>query len=148
MKSSIAPVPAGGLPAGGPRMMITERHAGLTPLSAYRQHVAAPVQCRAGQPLVAIVRIGPLATPDQVAVIRSQRKGSEFRVAVEIRHYDGALFANDPWIALVQVELGPLMPGAYELWVEETTLRFADLGHPETATGPVTVEQRLRFECA
>jgi hypothetical protein len=72
---------------------------------------------------------------------------SVLNVDLEIRRFEGDLAANDPWIALVSVELGRLKPGAYEVVLRSTVLRFQDLRHPEAATDPTVSEQRFRFEC-
>ena len=66
---------------------------------------------------------------------------------VEIRRFDGPLAANDPWLALVRMDLGSLEPGAYQLVVRETVLHFTELHHPENAVDPAMSERRLSFNC-
>jgi hypothetical protein len=145
--TGITPAPTGVGLEFGPRMMVVPAQPGTTTVDLYRQYIGAPESCQARQPMVAIVRTGVLNSPDQVTSSGSQRSGTTFTIALEIRRFDGPLAGNDPWVALIQVDLGSLDPGSYQLVVQETVLRFTDLHHPERATDPMRREQRMSFDC-
>jgi len=97
--------------------------------------------------MAAIVSTGALNTPDQVSVTGSRRYRDSFDLDLEIRRFDGPMAANDPWLALIRMELGLLEPGSYRLTVHETAMRFTDIRHPETATEPMTTERSFGFVC-
>jgi hypothetical protein len=120
---------------------------GASTADLYRRFSGAPASCRARERVVAIVSTGVLNTPDQVSATGRRRDGNSFEMNLEIRRFEGSLRANDPWIALVRMELGFLEPGTYQLVVQETMLRFMDLHHPERVTDPTTSEQRMSFDC-
>jgi hypothetical protein len=145
--TGITPAPTGLGLEFGPRMMVVPAQPGTTTVDLYRQFISAPESCPAHQPTVAIVRTGVLNSPDQVALRSSQRRGATFTLELEIRRFDGPLAGNDPWVALIQVDLGALDPGSYQLVAQETVLRFTDLHHPERATDPASREQRMSFDC-
>jgi hypothetical protein len=147
MRTNISPVPTGELLELGPEFVVVPAQEGVASADFYRRYAHAPFSCRAHEPTLAIIRTPPLSTPDRVAVSATSWLASVLTVDLDIRRFDGTLFANDPWIALVSVELGPLDPGAYEVVVRSTVLRFQDLRHPETATDPTVTEQHFRFEC-
>jgi hypothetical protein len=140
-------VPSGGDLEGGPAIMIVPAGDSASTSDLYRQFREAPASCRAREGVVAIVSTGVLNTPDQVSATGRRRDGYGFEMNIEIRRFEGPLAGNDPWLALVRMEIGSLEPGAYQLAVQETVLRFMDLHHPERATNPTTSEQRMSFNC-
>jgi hypothetical protein len=127
--------------------MVVPAQEGVAPKDLYRNNANTPFHCAARILALAIMRTQPLASPDQAAVAAASWTGSVLAVDLEIRRYDGYLAANDPWIALVSLELGRLEPGPHEVAVRTTVLHFTDLLHPEAATDPASSEQRFRFEC-
>jgi hypothetical protein len=134
------------LPEHGTSLLVVPKNAGETALARYAQYDNAVQTLRSGEPLVAIVRSAPLSSPDEVKVIETSQDGEKFRIRMEIRRYSGHLFANEVSVALVEVELGALASGDYEIEVVETTLSFQDIEHPENATDPRTTSESLRFE--
>lgn len=144
---SITSVPSGEGIEFGPRMMVVPAEPGVATTNLYRQHIEAPQACRAREPLVAILRTDMLKTPDRVAVTGSRATDTRFEVDIEIRRYDGPLAANDPWVALISVDLDSLEPGTYQLVLQETVLRFTELHQPDRATNPTTSERRMSFNC-
>jgi len=147
MRTSISTVPTGELPEHGPPLIVVAAEEGLAPPDLYRRHIGAPFGCKARKPTMAVIRTPPLSTPDRVTLVAASWAASVLSVDLEVRRFEGDLAANDPWIALVNLELGSLDPGAYEAVVRSTVLRFQDLRHPEAATDPTVTEQRFRFEC-
>ena len=140
-------VPSGGDLDGGPVIVLVPSGNSVSPADLYRRFKEAPTSCRSQEGIVAIVSTGVLNTPDQVSVTGRRRDGNSFEMSLEIRRFEGPLAANDPWLALVRMELGSLEPGAYQLVVQETVLRFTELHYPERATNPTTSEQRMSFNC-
>ena len=120
---------------------------GASTVDLYRRFSGVPASCRARERVVAIVSKGVLNTPDQVSATGRRRDGNRFEMNLEIRRFEGSMRANDPWIALVRMELGFLEPGTYQLVVQEMVLRFMDLHHPEQAIDPTTSEYRISFDC-
>lgn len=146
METEITKFPMEKLPESGPSLLVVPKNVGETSADRYIQHTNMGETLPSGEPLVAIVRIALLSTPDEIKVIRASRDGSTFLIELEKRCYEGQLAGNDPKIALVQVDLGSLVPGRYEVVVAETTLGFFDLKHPENAANPTVASQHLRFE--
>lgn len=146
-KTSVTSVPSGEGIELGPRMMVVPADQTVATPSLYRRYIKASRSCRAGEPVVAIIRTEMLNTPDRVAVTASRHSGARFAVDIEIRRYDGPLAANDPWVALILVDLDSLEPGTYQLVAQETVLRFTELHQPDRATGPTMTEQHMTFTC-
>ena len=147
MRTSISTLPSSELPKGGPEFMVAPLQGGATCVDLYRKYAATPFVCHPREPAMAIIRTPVLATPDRVALVSAIWSASVLNVDLNIRRFEGTLFANDPWIGLINVELGSLAIGAYDVFVRSTVLRFRDLTHPEEATGPHFSEQRFHFEC-
>lgn len=144
MHTEIARLPADVLPAAGPRLLVVERASGSDPASRY-QH--APHALPAATPLVALARSASLATPDQLRVLSASRAGTTFTIELELRSYQGPIAANDPWVALVQADLGSLPPGSYDLIVTQTTLSFHNIRRPDQASSPTATTDQLHFVC-
>ena len=147
LKTSITSVPSGEGIELGPCMMVVPADQGVPTPSLYRRYIKGSQGCRAREPVVGIVRTKVLNSPDRVAVTGSRHTGTRFAVDIEVRRYDGPLAANDPWVALILVELGSLEPGTYRLVVQETVLRFRELHQPARATDPKATEQHMNFTC-
>lgn len=147
MKTSITRHFSDALPEPGTPFMVVPAEDGRPRADLYRNHVNVPLRCAAGLPILALIRTPLLSTPDLVAVLSVCLSGSELTVEVEIRKFTGDLAANDPWIALIGVELGKLEAGKYGAAVITTILQFDDQRDPESAADPVVTEQLFHFEC-
>jgi hypothetical protein len=132
----------------GPRLVVVPADAGTTPEARYLQHSAVGDHLPAGKALVAIVRSGPLSTPDQIQVTHTKRRADSFTISLEIRSYDGNLLANVDTIGLAQVGLGSLPAGTYTVVVDETQMQFQQMDHPEQATVSATQTYQIQFTTA
>jgi hypothetical protein len=130
-----------------PVVLVVAAVEGASTVDLYRRFSGVPASCRARERLVAIVSTGALNTPDRVSATGCRRDSNCFEMSIEIRRFEGAIDGNDPWIALVRMELGSLDPGAHQLVIQETVFRFTEFHHPERATNPATSERRMRFNC-
>ena len=146
METEITKFPMEKLLESGPSLLVVPKSVGETPVDRYIQTPNVGETLPSGESLVAIIRIALLSTPDEIKVTGASRDGSTFWIELEKRCYEGQLAGNDPMMALVQVDLGRLARGHYEVVVAETTLGFLDLKHPENAANPTVALQRLRFE--
>jgi len=146
METEIQRLPLEKLLGHGLPLLVVVKDIGQTPADRYIKYANAREILPSANPLVAIVRSPLLSTPDEIGVIRASHNGQIFSIELEIRHYEGDLAANDETIALVQVELGRLVPGNYQVIVTEATLRFLNLKHPEDAMNPTTKSYQLRFK--
>ena len=148
MNTSISRHPSDALPAGGPPLVILPAKDALAPDELYRRGISSPLRCPANDRVVALIRTPVLSSPDMVAANAGEWRDRLLTVELEIRSFTGALLANDPWVALVKVEMGSLAPGTYEILARTTRLEFSHRNHPETAGRPSVTEQRWRFECS
>jgi hypothetical protein len=128
-------------------MLVVPVGDGASTADLYRQFSGTPARCQAREELVAIVSTIELNTPDQVSATGRQRDGNCFEMSLEIRRFEGSIDANDPWIALVRMDLGCLEPGTYQLVVRETEFRFSEMRHPERANKSSTSERGMSFDC-
>ncbi len=115
-----------------PPAVIVPVSAGKTPLARYRSG-AKP---SSGTPLVLIVRLSELNSPDVVAVTTAQRDGTKIVVRLETRRYQGPLAGNVVTTPLVEIALGTPPRGTYDIDLEEQILSFSKVGAPDTATKP------------
>ncbi len=115
-----------------PGVVVVPASSGKTTLERFRSG-ATPTS---GTPLVVIVRLPDLNSPDVVAVTKAQRDGTKVTVRIETRRFTGPLAANVVTTPLVEVALGTLPPATYHIDIEERVLRFSKFGKPETATKP------------
>jgi hypothetical protein len=146
MNTTITPVASGQEIEFGPRFVVAPAAGGAT-LQLYRRFAETPLSCRSGDPVVAIVRTDLLNTPDRVTISASERVGRTFTLTLDIRRFDGPLAANDPWIALIRIELGSLPAAEYELIVHEIGRRFTQRDNPDQAEDPTTRTERFVFAC-
>jgi hypothetical protein len=137
--------PGGGLDTA-PGVVVTPLQEESTIADLYaRGQATSPYP--AGQPLISIVSVGLLNSPDQVTASGGSSGLQRFEMNVEVRAFTGPLAANDPTIALISMKLGSLEPGSYELAVHCTRLRFREINHPERATSPMTSDRIMTFNC-
>jgi hypothetical protein len=146
MKSEIQRIPVGELPEANPPIVVVALAGGETMAERYGLHLQPTASVPAGEQLVAILCVGPLSTPDQIRLTEAVRNDAVFQFEVEVRRYTGMLFANIETMALVQVELGRLAPGDYEVWVTESTWQFEDIDRPDNILNPTTSTHHLHFE--
>jgi hypothetical protein len=129
-----------------PPVVITTLASGATVQARHR----APVRrLRPGDHLVAVVRLAPANSPDQVDV-RAVRTGPRSVVIhIGVRRFAGGLAANVVTTPYVEVDLGPAVAGSHEVRVRETIRPFDDLAHPDR-TGPPTsgLGSRVTFQVA
>lgn len=147
LEVSIGRIPSDTARVSDLALIVLPADPGSTAEELYRRGGEAPARCPAGQRAVAIVSTGELNTPDEVGANGRRRDRDSFELDLQIRRFSGSIRANDPWIALVRLELGMLDAGSYRLTVKQTVLRFADRSHPEDATDPTTTEHYFSFEC-
>ena len=115
-----------------PPVVIVPAGAGKTVLERYRAR-AKPVS---GAPLVVIVRLSDASSPDTFAVTDARRDGQKITIAIESRRFRGPLAANVVTTPLVEIALGELPPGTYEIELEEQVLDFTKHDAPQTAGKP------------
>jgi hypothetical protein len=147
LRTSVARIPSDTGSGSDPALFVVPAGAGSSTVDLYRRFSGAPAGCRAREKVVAIASTGVLNTPDQVSASGRRRGRDIFEMSLEIRRFEGSIRANDPWIALIRMELGSLEAGAYQLVVQETARRYTELRHPERATNPTTSERRISFNC-
>jgi len=147
LEIDVTRVPFGGDLEDSPAILVVSTGAGASTVDLYKRFRESPERCRSRTRVVAIVSTGVLNTPDQISASGRRRDGSSFEMNLETRRFEGPVAGNDPWVALVRMELGSLEPGAYQLVVKETVLRFAQLHHQERATNPTMSERRMSFKC-
>jgi len=115
-----------------PAVVVVPASSGKTTLERYRSGAKAT----SGTPLVVIVRLPDLNSPDTVTVTTAQRDGNAIKVAIETRRFDGRLGANVVTTPLVEIALGNLPKATYSIDIEERVLGFTKLGAPQTASKP------------
>jgi hypothetical protein len=117
-----------------PTVALAAASSGKTPLERY--HAATTGPYTTGTPLILIIRIPVVNSPDVVAVTDAHRDGSKISVAIETRRFDGPLAANEVTTPLVEVVLGTMPKGTYTIDVAERVLHFTKYDAPQTATSP------------
>jgi|EndMetStandDraft_7_1072992.scaffolds.fasta_scaffold28701_3 hypothetical protein len=128
-------------------LVVIEEAAGQTTLARYL-HAAAGRPLAASVELVAIVASPLLAAGETVGVVRAAWEGPIAAIDVHVRRHEGDRIANDPAVVLVEVALGPLSPGSYQVVVTETTRHSRDASHAEESAPPETRVRRLGFVVA
>lgn len=147
LETTIERIPSDTGLGSGSSVLVVPAGEGESTARLYRRFIMAPAICRAPERVVAIVSTGVLNSPDQVGATGRRGEGNSFETDLEIRRFEGSMRANDPWIALVRMELGSLEPGSYQLMVKETVLHFRDRLRPECAIDPSTSKRRVSFDC-
>ena len=148
LDTAIERMPVGTLPADGPPLVLGPSAGRASASEFYRAHLGAPLDCAAPGPLAAVIRSDVLATPDRLMATGSRTEGRTFAIDLDVRRFEGPMAANDPWVALVRVELGQVEPGRYDLVVRTTLWHFDDRAHPESARNPESSIEHIRFDCA
>ena len=113
-----------------PRVAIAERASAKTTTARFRERTTRPTS---NVDLVLIVRLEPINSPDRVTVAKAVRRGSRIVISIEVRRFMGPLAGNDVTEPFVEVELGQLAAGTYDVRVDAMTFEFDDFEHPETA---------------
>ena len=147
LEISIEPIPSETGLGSDPVVLVVPAEKGARTSDLYRRFGGSPADCRAQEEMAAIVSTGALNTPDHVSATGRRHNSNSFEMNLEIRRFEGSIRANDPWIALVRMEIGSLERGPYQLVVQLTEFRFTELQHPERATNSVTSERRTSFNC-
>ena len=118
------------IPSGGAGLVVVPLEAGQTTAERYRRPGDGPFE--SGEPLVAIVRTSTLSSADDVEVVEAERKGREIRVRIDVESYVGPLLGNVTQVGLVEVHLGALPLGEYEVRAEVRTRPSDDSDAPTT----------------
>jgi hypothetical protein len=114
-----------------PMVVLTEASAGPTPLSRYRAGHQGDYKAKV--PLVLLIQVGPVNSPDTVAVTKATRDGKHIRVELEVRRFSGPLTKNIVTSPLVEIDVGALGKGEYDIEIAESELSFDNWDHPEAA---------------
>lgn len=130
--------------AAGPAIGVAEAASGKSPSDRLR-HLLPPDRIPAHTPLVLLWRGEQLSSPDTIAVKSSNKSGQGIDLQVELRRFDGTLHINTVTVPIVEVDLGALEPGGYEVSIEVTELWFREYGHPENATNASTQHTSFSF---
>jgi hypothetical protein len=109
------------------------------------RHLLPPDRIPARTPLVLLWRGGELSSPDVIAVKAANRSGQKIDLQVELRRFDGPLHGNIITVPIVELELGALERGRYEMSIEVTELSFKEYGNPENAANPSTQHSSYSF---
>jgi hypothetical protein len=123
-----------------PMLAIVPVGAGTTPLERHRSRIIASPD--AGTPVVALVELPPINSPDVVKVVDAHLAGSTISIAIETRRFVGPLRANVVTVPLIEIELGRLPAGDYTVTVDEQVSQF---GPAATHTGPTAGQQPKTF---
>ncbi len=115
-------------------------------LEQYFSAPPAEAACKAEGAVAVLVRSARLNSPDRLVVTDVERAPGRLRVTFEITRFTGPMAANDPWFALVCLDMDRPQSGSNEILLTETTLSGAD--PPGDGAVPVSRhEERLRFAC-
>jgi hypothetical protein len=95
-----------------------------------------------GDPYGVLIRVATLNSPDRITLLRAGVRGRRIEVQVEVRWYQGPLFANLPTVAVL--ELGPvsLSAGPGEVQLTVNNLPFDVIDRPDL-TGPPSVSTKV-----
>lgn len=146
MKTDLVEIRPGELPASGASIVVAVADAGSTPVERYRNGARPGASLPAGKRLVALVRSGPLSTPDTCEVKDVSSDGNTFRLTLDMRRYTGPISANVVRELLVEADLGAPAAGRYAVVVTTTALDFQDRQHPERTANPSKTEERVEFD--
>lgn len=128
----------------GPATGVALSSSGLSPQERFRR-LLPPDRVPARTPLVLLWRGEPLSSADTVAVMSVNQVANRIALQIELRRFDGPLHANVVTVPVVEVDLGPLEPGQYDVSVELTELSFSEYDHPENATNASTQHADFSF---
>jgi hypothetical protein len=114
-----------------PSVVIVPEAVGKTPEARYR--VAAPNVLPAHVPIAVEVRLSQANQPDTVTVLGAERSGKTITITIERRMSMCELSKNISWVPLVEIRLGELDPGDYQLNIDETVRHFGEAEHCDPA---------------
>jgi len=144
VEEMIVKVPPVDLPKGKD-VVVVPRQTASTTAGRYQQGVQAAGSLPAGQELVAIIRSEELSSPDQISVSGFERADEKFKVALKHLRFTGALAANVVTIALIEISLGSLGAGNYQVEVTTNEFTFSDMNRHEDAAPSGTRLQTATF---
>lgn len=130
--------------ADGPAVGIAEVAAGASPEQRARR-LLPPDRIPAHSPLVLLWRGDRLSSPDTISVDDSPLRGTTLEVRIALRRFAGDLHVNVVTVPLVEVDLGSLGSGQYEVVLEVSETWFSDLEHPERGDAPDTHRTTFSF---
>jgi hypothetical protein len=128
----------------GPAIGVAEAASAKSPPDRLR-HLLPPDRIPAHTPLMLLWRGAQLSSPDTIAVECPNKSGQRIDLQVELRRFDGTLHMNTVTVPIVEVDLGALEPGRYEVLIEVIELWFREYGHPENATNASTQHTSFSF---
>jgi hypothetical protein len=99
----------------------------------------------ANTPLVLLWQGAALSSADTLEVTGASRRDRRIDLYIELRRFTGTVHANVITVPVVEVRLGVLKPGRYEVSVEETEFYFTDHDHPERGLDPVARRAGFSF---
>ena len=127
-----------------PAIGVAESASGKSPQERF--HYLLPLdRIPAHTPFVLLWRGEQLSSPDMIAVKGVNKIGQRIAMQIELRRFDGTLHANTVTVPIVEVDLGTLEPGRYDVSIEVTELWFREYGHPEVATNAGTQHTSFSF---
>lgn len=118
------------------RVVIVELASGDSVLERFRAGQLPARVLRPNQPLVVILQVPQLNSPDRLAVTRAAHDRARIRVDIERHEFTGPLAANVVSDGYIEVQLGALPKGTYRVELRERKLSFAIIDKPETAGNP------------
>jgi len=144
VEEMIVKVPPADLPKGKD-VVVVPRGIATTTAGRYQQGVQASDSLPAGQDLVAVIRSEELSSPDQITVTSHEQAGEKFKVVLRHLRYTGALAANVVTVALLEIELGSLSAGTYQVEVTTNVFTFGDINRPQDTAPSGTKLQTASF---
>jgi hypothetical protein len=142
--TTIVKIPVTELP-NGKAVVVVAREVSETITARYLHGARTSGPLPSGNALVAIIRSEELSSPDEIKVSGYKRDGEKFEIVLQQQKYTGALAANVVAEALIEIELGSLRKGTYEVAVTTIAFSFNDIRHPEKAVQLGTGLQVLHF---
>lgn len=98
-----------------------------------------------GRPLVALVALGEVNSPDVVDPVSIARRDRRFAVDVVVLRFEGILGGNVRAWAILEVSLGALATGRYEVDVVQRPFTFTELDRPSAQTPLAAVRRSHSF---
>ena len=105
-----------------------------------------PLEAPAGRLFWVLFRAGMVNSPDRIEVRSAHGHDHHIDVDLELRVFEGLLGGNIQSTAVVQLDLGALQPGTYELSVTVHTLGFQRINEPDSALPQGTSIKKWTFD--